>query len=41
MGDKSITKVSSANAPHGEMGQKYLASGTGLDMIMFVIEPTA
>ena len=32
MGDKSVTKVSAASAPKGEMGQKYLASGTKLSM---------
>ncbi len=32
MGDKSITKVSSATAPHGAHGQKYLAAGVKLSM---------
>jgi mannose-6-phosphate isomerase-like protein (cupin superfamily) len=32
MGDKSITKVSSATAPRGAMGQKYLASGIRVSM---------
>jgi quercetin dioxygenase-like cupin family protein len=32
MGDKSITKVSSASAPHGVQGQKYLAAGVHLSM---------
>lgn len=32
MGDTSITKVNSRHSPHGEMGQKYLASGTTVSM---------
>jgi len=32
MPDKSITKVSSANAPIGRFGQKYLASGIRISM---------
>ena len=32
MGDKSITKISSATAPRGARGQKYLASGVQLSM---------
>ncbi|HEY5704527.1 MAG TPA: cupin domain-containing protein [Terrimicrobiaceae bacterium] len=32
MGDKSITKVSSATAPRGARGQKYLASGIRVSM---------
>ena len=32
MGDKSITKVSSASAPQGTKGQKYLAAGVHLSM---------
>jgi len=32
MADKSITKVSSAHAPKGPSGQKYLASGIHLSM---------
>lgn len=35
MADTSITKVSSSNAPVGEMGQKYLASGKSLSMRMW------
>eukprot|EP01087_Luapelamoeba_hula_P001349 TRINITY_DN11097_c0_g1_i1.p2 TRINITY_DN11097_c0_g1~~TRINITY_DN11097_c0_g1_i1.p2 ORF type:complete len:142 (+),score=35.87 TRINITY_DN11097_c0_g1_i1:35-427(+) len=31
-GDKTIVKVSAKTSPKGEMGQKYLAAGTGLDM---------
>jgi quercetin dioxygenase-like cupin family protein len=32
MGDTSVQKVMSANSPHGEMGQKYLASGINIAM---------
>ncbi|MFN7132544.1 MAG: cupin domain-containing protein [Myxococcales bacterium] len=32
MGEASITKVNANGAPHGEMGQKYLASGVKLSM---------
>lgn len=32
MGDTSVTKVSSRYSPSGDMGQKYLASGTRLSM---------
>jgi quercetin dioxygenase-like cupin family protein len=32
MGDTSVQKVMSANSPHGEMGQKYLASGVQVAM---------
>lgn len=32
MSDTSIKKVSSAHSPKGQMGQKYLASGTHLAM---------
>jgi mannose-6-phosphate isomerase-like protein (cupin superfamily) len=32
MGDKTVIKVDSKLSPHGEMGQKYLASGVGLAM---------
>src|SRR4030095_11979432 len=38
MGDTSITKVDSKNSPHGEMGQKYLASGTTISMRLWVDE---
>ena len=38
MGDTSITKVDSANSPHGDMGQKYLASGTTISMRLWVDE---
>ena len=32
MGDTSVVKVTSENAPHGDMGQKYLASGINVSM---------
>lgn len=32
MGDTSVQKVMSENSPHGEMGQKYLASGVQIAM---------
>lgn len=32
MGDTSVQKVMSENSPHGEMGQKYLASGINVAM---------
>ncbi|MBS2027814.1 MAG: cupin domain-containing protein [Deltaproteobacteria bacterium] len=32
MADTSVIKVSSQRSPHGEMGQKYLASGISLAM---------
>jgi quercetin dioxygenase-like cupin family protein len=32
MGDTSVQKVMSKNSPHGEMGQKYLASGIQVAM---------
>jgi quercetin dioxygenase-like cupin family protein len=41
MGDKSITKVNSSHSPHGEMGQKYLASGVTLSMRIWEDEQPA
>ena len=38
MGDTSITKVDSTNSPNGEMGQKYLASGTTISMRLWADE---
>ncbi len=32
MGDTTVTKVDSSDSPHGELGQKYLASGKSLAM---------
>jgi len=32
MADTSVTKVDSAHAPHGDMGQKYLATGIKIGM---------
>lgn len=37
--DTSVTKVNSAFSPHGDMGQKYLASGTRVAMRMWDNEP--
>ncbi len=33
--DTSVTKVNSAFSPHGDMGQKYLASGVHMAMRMW------
>ena len=38
MGDTSVTKVDSRNSPEGEMGQKYLASGTTISMRLWADE---
>jgi quercetin dioxygenase-like cupin family protein len=32
MGDSTVKKIKSAHSPHGDMGQKYLASGVGISM---------
>lgn len=32
MSDTTVTKVDSAHSPHGQMGQKYLASGKNVAM---------
>ncbi len=32
MPDTTLTKIDSSHSPHGEMGQKYLASGVNLAM---------
>jgi quercetin dioxygenase-like cupin family protein len=37
--DTSVTKVNSAFSPHGDMGQKYLASGTHVAMRLWQDEP--
>ena len=39
MPDKSITKVSSAHAPKGRFGQKYLASGIHISIRLWEREP--
>ena len=41
MADKSVTKVSTATAPRGAMGQKYLASGVHVAMRLWEDEPTS
>jgi quercetin dioxygenase-like cupin family protein len=35
MPDTTVTKIDSAHSPHGEMGQKYLASGVHVAMRLF------
>ncbi len=37
--DTSVTKVNAAFSPHGDMGQKYLASGTHVAMRLWDNEP--
>jgi quercetin dioxygenase-like cupin family protein len=32
MGDTTVTKIDSTSSPHGDMGQKYLASGRHVAM---------
>lgn len=32
MSDTTVTKVDSNNSPHGDLGQKYLASGKSISM---------
>ena len=39
MGDTTATKVDSNYSPHGEMGQKYLASGKAVAMRLWENEP--
>jgi quercetin dioxygenase-like cupin family protein len=39
MPDKSITKVSSAQAPKGRSGQKYLAAGVHISIRLWEREP--
>lgn len=41
MEDTSITKVNSRYSPHGEMGQKYLASGITVSMRIWEDEQPA
>ena len=41
MPDKSITKVSSAHAPKGRFGQKYLASGIHISIRLWEREQPA
>jgi quercetin dioxygenase-like cupin family protein len=35
MPDTTVTKIDSAQSPHGELGQKYLASGVHVAMRLF------
>jgi quercetin dioxygenase-like cupin family protein len=40
MKDTTVTKVDSAHSPHGEHGEKYLASGIGIAMRLWErVEP--
>jgi quercetin dioxygenase-like cupin family protein len=39
MGDTTATKVDSKYSPHGEMGQKYLASGLHVAMRLWENQP--
>lgn len=39
MRDTTITKIDSSHAPRGEMGERYLASGTRLSMRLWEEEP--
>ena len=39
MRDTTVTKVSSAHSPRGEMGQKYLVSGKAVSMRLWEEEP--
>lgn len=39
MSDTSVIKVSSERSPHGQMGQKYLATGIKLSMRLWENEP--
>jgi quercetin dioxygenase-like cupin family protein len=39
MGDTTVTKVTTESAPHGAMGQKYLASGVHVAMRLWDEEP--
>ncbi len=39
MADQTVHKVDSDHSPHGEMGQKYLATGTRMAMRLWEQEP--
>ena len=39
MSDTTVTKVDSAHSPHGELGQKYLASGKNVAMRLWEAVP--
>lgn len=41
MSGTTVTKVDSAHSPHGEMGQKYLASGKTVAMRLWEETPTS
>lgn len=39
MSDTTVTKIDSAHSPHGQMGQKYLASGKNVALRLWENEP--
>jgi len=41
MSDTTVTKIDSAHSPHGEMGQKYLASGKNIAMRLWEETPVS
>ena len=41
MSDTTVTKVDAAHSPHGEMGQKYLASGKNVAMRLWEETPVS
>ncbi len=41
MTDTTVTKIDSSHSPHGEMGQKYLASGKSLAMRLWEETPVS
>jgi len=41
MTDTTVTKIDSSHSPHGEMGQKYLASGKSVAMRLWEETPVA
>ena len=41
MSDTTVTKVDSTHSPHGEMGQKYLASGKSVAMRLWEETPVS
>ena len=41
MRDTTVQKVSSGHSPKGDMGQKYLASGVAVSMLLWQEEPGA
>ncbi|MBV9852631.1 MAG: cupin domain-containing protein [Armatimonadetes bacterium] len=39
MSDTTVTKIDSRHSPHGELGQKYLASGKNVAMRLWEAQP--